>query len=814
MTLTALAAAWVCGLLLGQQVNLPPAVLALWGVAGAALWSAAALYARRRGLIIAGCAAAILLATGAWWGGRAFHQDVDAGLAPLFVEDAVTFEGTVATDPERDGVSYRFQLRDLLWETGDGWQPIDGRVQVTARPGADLAAGREAPHVRYGDRLALTGAVEPPPVFDDFDYREYLARQGVGAVSRFPTLALVDEGRGNRLLEGVYAVRSHLSASLQRSLPEPASALASSLLLGQRRGLPDEVRQDFIETGTSHLLAISGLHVAIALGAALALGRLAFGGARWPLLLALLAIWAYALVSGMSPSVTRAAIMGSVFLFGRALGREGASLPALAAAAAVMTALNPRVLTSISFQLSFTAVAGLLLLASPLEARLSRAAARITGDDGPPVSLGRAASGATAAGIAATLGTLPLVALAFERVSYVGIPATLLALPALPLALAASGVAAVAGLLWTPLGVAAGWVAWVPLSYVLAVVGGVARLPGGLLELGGVTPAMVWGYYALLAGLAYGLRRWEDGDDAPSPSTAARATSGRGRLRLAAVALLLACAVVWTAAATTPDGRLTVAFLDVGQGDAIFIQTPSGVQMLVDGGPDPEAMQRELGRVMPFWDRTLDLVVLTHPDADHLNGLVSVLERYDVARVAETGVASTSGQYASWRRLVAGEPDVEALEAFAGQDWRTGDGVVMSVLNPPPGLPSWTPDLRNNSGVTLRIAYGEVSFLLPADIHAYAEATLLASDAPLRATVLKAAHHGSATSSSQAFLDAVDPEAVVVSAGIDNKFGHPADEVMERLNALAGEDNVYVTAEDGAVTFTTDGERLWVDTVQ
>ena len=811
MTLTALAAAWVAGLLLGQQAAQPVQALALWAVAGAALWSAAAWRANRRGLVAAGCAAALLLAVGVWWGDRSAQQDVDAALAPLFLEERVTLQGVVLTDPQRDGTAYRFQLGDLERDTSEGWQPVAGRVQVTAQPGAAMAADRETPHVRYGDRLALTGGIESPPVFDDFDYREYLARQGVGAVARFPSLSLVAEGGGNPLLRRVYAVRAALSESLQRIMPEPASALARSLLLGQRRGLPDPVREDFIETGTSHLLAISGLHVAIMLGAALAMGRFLFGGARWALLLALAAVWAYALVSGMSPSVTRAAVMGSVFLFGRALGREGASLPALAAAAAVMTALDPRVLGNVSFQLSFTAVAGLLLLAPPLEARLSRASERFTGYEGPLAALGRAMTSALAAGIAATLGTLPLVALVFERVSYIGVPVTLLALPALPLALATSGIAAVAGAAWTPLGIAAGWVAWAPLSYILAIVEAAASLPGGLLEIGGVTPAMVWGYYALLAGAAYGLCRWHD-TDAESPAPGPRTPFLGGRLRWAALAMLLASAVVWTAAVTAPDGRLTVAFLDVGQGDAIFIETPSGKQLLIDGGPDPDVLQRELGGVMPFWDRSLDMVVLTHPDADHLNGLVSVLERYDVALIAETGVESPSAQYASWRRLVAVEPDAERLDAFMGQTLHTNDGVVISVLSPVEDVPAWTPDLRNNSGIVLRVSYGEVSFLLPADIHRHTEQALVASGTPLGATVLKAAHHGSATSSSQAFLDAVAPEVVVVSAGADNKFGHPAPEVVERLVDAVGDGNVYVTAEHGRVRFTTDGERLWHET--
>ena len=811
MKLTALAAAWVGGLFLAQQAALPLEALVLWNIAGAALCSAVALHTGRRGLVAVGCACALLLPAAAWWGDSAAQQPVDAALSPLFLEEQVTLRGVVLTDPERDATAYRFQLGELQREVGGDWQPVAGRVQVTAQPSAGMALDRAAPHVRYGDRLTLTGGIESPPVFDDFDYRDYLARQGVGAVARFPALTLQGEGAGSPLLRRVFAIRTTLSASLQHSLPEPASALARSLLLGQRRGLPDEVRQDFIETGTSHLLAISGLHVAILLGAALAIGRLLFGGARWALLLALVAVWAYAMVSGMSPSVTRAALMGSVFLLGRALGREGASLPALAAAAAAMTALDPRLLGNVSFQLSFTAVMGLLLLAPPIEARLARVATQVTGAEGASAALGRATASATAASIAATLGTLPLVAMVFERVSYVGIPVTLLALPALPLALAASGASAVAGAVWTPLGIATGWVAWAPLSYLLAMVAGAARLPGGLLELGGVTPVMVWGYYALLAGASYGLRRWQDDDGEPAPTGPSGLRLGSGRLRLAALALLLTCAVVWTAAATAHDGRLTVTFLDVGQGDAIFIQTPSGKQLLIDGGPDPDALQRELGRVMPFWDRSLDLIVLTHPDADHLNGLVSVLERYEVLLVAETGVESTSAQYASWQAL-AGRANTETVIAFTGQELRTGDGVVISVLNPPADVPEWTPDLRNNSGVTLRVSYGDVSFLLPADIHRYTEEALVASGAPLQATVLKAAHHGSATSSSQAFLNAVQPQLVVVSAGLDNKFGHPAPEVVERLTGTVGEGNVFVTAEHGRVQFSTDGERLWRET--
>ena len=394
MLLTILAAAWVGGLLLGQAVDVPMSVLGLWSICAATL-GAASIIARQqhRRLLAIGCVAIALLLVGVAWGDRSSNDDVDEDFALLFGRDTVSLRGLVTNDPERIGSVYRFRLGELEVTSGDGPERIDGTVLITAGPGASLSKLRSAPHFHYGDTLELSGAVEEPPVFEDFDYRDYLAQQGVGAVMSFPTTTeLLGSGDGLWPLEQVFALRSKLSASLDRSLPEPQAALANSLLLGKRRDLPPDVRQSFIDTGTSHLLAISGLHVAVMLGAMLAFGRLIFGGGRWAFVLALGGIWLYALLSGMSPSVTRAVIMGSIYLFGRLMGREGASLPALAAAAAVMAGLNPKLLGNVSFQLSFTAVTALLLLAPSLERRMTAVAERYAGAEGPLATFGRASA--------------------------------------------------------------------------------------------------------------------------------------------------------------------------------------------------------------------------------------------------------------------------------------------------------------------------------------------------------------------------------------------------------------------------------------
>jgi competence protein ComEC len=258
-----------------------------------------------------------------------------------------------------------------------------------------------------------------------------------------------------------------------------------------------------------------------------------------------------------------------------------------------------------------------------------------------------------------------------------------------------------------------------------------------------------------------------------------------------------------------PDDKLHVSFLDVGQGDAILIQTPNGQDILIDGGPDPQKINLELSKKLPFWDRTIDLVVCTQPQADHVTGLVEVLQRYEVEQVLEPGVSYNSSIYQEWCNLVE-EKQIKWDTAQAGQEIDLGNGIKIEVLNPPASLWEGTSDDVDNNGVVLRLSWGQLSFLFTADIREEAEFELIGQRANLKSTVLKVAHHGSETSTSQRFLAAVDPEVAVISVGADNPFGHPSPEVLERLIDMVGEDNVYRTDEDGTIEFITDGEKLWL----
>lgn len=234
--------------------------------------------------------------------------------------------------------------------------------------------------------------------------------------------------------------------------------------------------------------------------------------------------------------------------------------------------------------------------------------------------------------------------------------------------------------------------------------------------------------------------------------------------------------------------------------------TPEGRQVLVNGGPAPADATRAVGRRLPFWDRDLDMVVLTHPDEDHFRGLVEVLRRYDVDTVVQGGGVSENPLYLEWKKVLDGK-DTRRVTAVRGQTIFLGPATRLEVLGPPSEPVIATGSPTNDNGVVLRLSDGEVSFLLTADIEVEAEDRLLTDGAPLKSTVLKVAHHGSRTSTTPRFLSAVSPAVAVISAGADNPHGHPNPDVTARLADTPGEDRTFLTAE-----LITDGRRLWVKT--
>ncbi|MEK7665939.1 MAG: MBL fold metallo-hydrolase [Patescibacteria group bacterium] len=279
-------------------------------------------------------------------------------------------------------------------------------------------------------------------------------------------------------------------------------------------------------------------------------------------------------------------------------------------------------------------------------------------------------------------------------------------------------------------------------------------------------------------------------------------------LRRVCVALTLAGVLVisqWSRAGhALGDTRLIVWFFDVGQGDAIFIESPNGEQLLIDGGPGSVVLEK-LSDVMPFWDRTIDRILLTHPHADHVDGLVEVVERYDVKTVYTTGVEYATSSELEFERRISDDQNVVIVNRSMTID--LGDGVTLKLITPTSSLEHERVDDVNDASIVGILRYGETSILLTGDIGNEAELQLIPFiDEPV--DVLKVGHHGSRYSTSTALLQAIRPKVGVISAGEGNEYGHPHQEILERLASFGV--SVLRTDQNGDVRLLSDGEEPWI----
>ncbi|MBX4211542.1 MAG: MBL fold metallo-hydrolase [Candidatus Yanofskybacteria bacterium] len=253
------------------------------------------------------------------------------------------------------------------------------------------------------------------------------------------------------------------------------------------------------------------------------------------------------------------------------------------------------------------------------------------------------------------------------------------------------------------------------------------------------------------------------------------------------------------------DGLLKVTFLDVGQGDAIFIQTPNGNQILIDGGPNGSVLSK-LAEVMPFQDRDIDMIVLTHPHTDHMNGLIEVLDRYKVYYIVQAKETYDSREFRAWQEAVAEEKTNE-IEALAGQEFDFGAEVKLTVLHPTHSVAGTTTKTPHDDVVVTELSYKDTKVLLTGDMETEVEDQIM-SYVNVDADVLKIGHHGSKTSTSSSFLNAVTPQVAIIQVGQKNRYGHPSKDVLNRL------DNSHIpyyrTDTNGGITLVSDGSHIVV----
>jgi competence protein ComEC len=731
-------------------------------------------------------------------------------LAPLRAP-VVTLRGFVADHPQRGEFSTQFPLQCVERDDDQNRVPTSGRVWISAPPDAKI---------EVGDAIQVQGELRALPRATNLGQREERwrsvlencwCRLRVNENSQIKHLRAAPRFVFARRVAGWRnAILAHYqNAFAARGAPYPRAnaQLLTAMTFGEgglSTPLPRQVRDEFRFAGLSHVLVASGTQIAFCAALLLGLGKIL--GLRGVWLLALVAppLFIYAAIAGGAPSVARALVVGVLVTFAILVGRESDNLTLWSLALIALTLLDPAQLLSLSLQLSFAAAWGMIALAPLFRKKLHRAFG------------GNAMLDLMAFSLAAQLGVLPILLYHFGRFSVAGFGANLLGVP-LAGVLVATGIAG----LVLPL-------AWLNEFLTLGVSGVAqffARVPGAQIETSPLHLAWTLACYAaLLAALIFA----ETKSNALPKSGLSSALRleisfwlARRRARLprpqsVLVAVFFLC-TLWFAfrdyQARAPQ-KLRIALLDVGQGESIAILSPQGRTVLIDGGGEASNRRADVGQsvIVPYLQargvRVIDVLVISHADADHCNGLLSVLREIPVGLVIDGARPDVTDEieYLELKREIE-RRKIPRVPARVGQKINLG-AATMQILAPMP--PLFEGD--NNNCAVLRLDDQRISALFTGDIEKEAEERLVRRGANVRCTILKAAHHGSQTSTTSLFLKAARPQIALISCGRYNRFGHPAPGVLQRLNR----ENIPVlrTDLDGAIEITSDGQKCWITTME
>jgi competence protein ComEC len=679
--------------------------------------------------------------------------------------------GSLTDPPDIRDTYTNLRLTVTAVNAGDQSLPVHGLMLARVLPGVDW---------HYGDVVRLRGHLQTPPENEDFSYLDYLAHQGILSYMPDAAATLLPFTTGNPIFRLVYAFKDQAIAHVYRIFPEPEASLLAGILFGNDNGLSASLQQAYKNTGTAHIIAISGFNIAIIAGVFVFLFSRLFGRRRGAAA-AVIGIILYTVLVGATASVLRAAIMGGLAILAGQLGRRQNGLNTLSITAAVMAVFNPNILWDVGFQLSFAATLGLVLYARPLQEWFTRLLARRL-PLGTAQAIAAPVSAAMFFTLAAQFTTLPVMAWQFGRISLVSIIANPFILPVQPAVMVLSGLAVLLSFVYLPLGQVVAWVAWPFAAYTDRVVEFFNRLPHGVIILGEFSFLFVVLFFAILFIFTFGGSRLKG---ALRPILAPSVISA---------ALGIIVFLVWSAYFQAPDGRLTITFLDVGSGDAILIQTASGRSILVDGGPSPSQLSDSLGPRLSAFDRSVDWLVVASTQDQQLAALPRVLDRFPVAKVLWSGNLDASFAAEDLDRWLAGS-GTAVTTAYAGAALDLGEGAVLKVQS------------VSARGAVLLVEWQGFRALLPVGINFDSLSALGSAKAIGPVTALLLADSGYAPSNPPEWISTLHPQLAVLSVAAGDPEGLPDQSVLDSLSGIT----LLRTDRNGWISLSTDGIGLWVD---
>jgi competence protein ComEC len=712
-------------------------------------------------------------------------------LEPSIADEPVTLFGTIDSEPiQRDKRISCVVRTDSVFRVSS-IERDSRRVMVMIR----LDKGKAFPEeIKYGKKIQILGSLDPFPFQrnpGEFDYGKYLALndiQGVVSVKGFSEVRLTVQKDDNSLNAWTYLVQRSLYSIID-SLHSPQHAgFLKGIIFGYCADLPADVKQSFLDTGTIHILAVSGSNVAFvafmffSVFGFFRLSRKAVGGA------AIAGLLVYMLVTGSSPSVVRATIMAIVILCGTLFERKADIYNSISVAALILLLWNTNTIFDVGFQLSFSAVLSIVYFYPRLELLIKKIPERFEEIKAVDIILKL-----FAVSLAAQIGTIPFTAYYFNRVSIISLLANI---PVVPI----SGLNTFIGFAEVIFYHISPWIAKLYAAsndfliwFLLGFVKHAASVSFAYVETWQVSSTLAIGYYVAVLGV-FNIHR----------------------VRIHAWILILIFAVgnvilfsdVWTRAHT----KLTATMIDVGQGDAILLECPNEKRILVDAGPWSMRFDAGERTIVPFLKRKgiskLDYLLITHSHNDHLGGVRSILNSIRVDTLVLNGFDSDNRQVKEVFQA-AQEKNVGLKMMYTGDQVLIDSNVRMYVL-----YPQWNQIVKknlNNTSIVVKVAFGNASMLLVGDAEAAVEHKLISKYKEfLSSGVLKIGHHGSLSSTSEEFLNIVHPHKALISVGNHNKFRHPSLFTLKKL--ITDSIGIQRTDKTGAIVLESDGKQ-WTQKV-
>ncbi|MFA5882059.1 MAG: DNA internalization-related competence protein ComEC/Rec2 [Eubacteriales bacterium] len=750
-----------------------------------------------------------------------WQDERNKGNIEFLADQRVLIIGSVAAEPDvrLNAANYTVKVEELVERDGESavessGEPVRGRILLTV-------AG-PAPQYSYGDRLEISGipmVPKEPGNPGEFNYREYLKAKGIQLIIKSRQGAGVQKtgtGSINPVVDVCLKIKVKLMAVIDATMSRQHAGLLAGILFGSGGRIDPGARNDFALTGVVHILSVSGYHMGLLVAFCVLCGNILQLNKTGRNILMVLVTSFYAVMTGASPPAVRALVMAWVLLLARHSGKEYDWPNSLSLAALVILLYDPRTLFNPGFQLSFTATWGILYLA-PLWREVSKLFSRVrrlpataaTLPAGSSASLTSAVtmvSQALAITVSAQAAIFPITSYYFNYISLVSLPANLIIVPLISLVMILGGFAALGGLLWLPLGGTVNFSTGLILDLILRIARFLAGLPFAVVTVKQPSIVQIAAFYVITVISIEAFRN-------PEIWLRLRRRWSLHRTKVVPLILAIVAAILWTSIVSPAgSGKLEVTFLDIGQGDAVLIQSPDGRSIIIDTGGvqgSPLSTYNPGEKVLaPFLRRKgiskIDLLLLSHAHADHIQGAEALVKSIGVNMLV---VAPQFYEYPDSARLLNSfqEKGTQIRKVAGGEKVVFDEKITLEALSPPGSAEA----KENDDSLVVRLCFGELHILFTGDAGEMILQKLADDPSAAHAEIVKVPHHGSKSGWLERFYRVADPEMAVISVG-PNYFGHPSREVLNGLSGL----NIPIlrTDRNGAVIITSDGHNYQVET--